>query len=357
LPPNHPPFLRGEAFAERAHSAAERLLKIRRSWSDEEARRDRGTWEETELVQASCLLSIYFALLRQPSLALFYLDISISILRPTSSATLAPPANHLGLSSTEYLTLMECRNRTFWLVVLHDLCAAANGRPRRLMDHEMYNIPLPGGESYWVRWGGAASGAREPARRDGLASGTGTWAGDEGAVGELGHVLRIVSDDSPLTAMLILTSPQLSIFSDIMAVANNGGAGSTETRQTPAHQHEHALKVSHSGGGPITPSHIPADASEQNWALNLPRHLRFDEINLSAAVAKLSSPLPDVALTGWMYAYMHAVAECGMFYLQAAIAQTPGAPFTAQRQSQAVDNIAVILDALGQRGREGPLCE
>jgi hypothetical protein len=205
LPPNHPPFLRGEAFAERAHSAAERLLKIRRSWSDEEARRDRGTWEETELVQASCLLSIYFALLRQPSLALFYLDISISILRPTSSATLAPPANHLGLSSTEYLTLMECRNRTFWLVVLHDLCAAANGRPRRLMDHEMYNIPLPGGESYWVRWGGAASGAREPARRDGLAPGTGTWAGDEGAVGELGHVLRIVSDYSELTAMLMLT--------------------------------------------------------------------------------------------------------------------------------------------------------
>jgi hypothetical protein len=95
----------------------------------------------------------------------------------------------------------------------------------------------------------------------------------------------------------------------------------------------------------------------QNWALNLPRHLRFDEVNLSAAMTKLASPLAEVALSGWMYAYMHAVAECGMFYLQAAIAQTPGATFTAQRQSQAVENIAVILDALGQRGREGPLRE
>jgi hypothetical protein len=52
---------------------------------------------------------------------------------------------------------------------------------------------------------------------------------------------------------------------------------------------------------------------------------------------------------------MHTVAECGMFYLQAAIAQQPGASWTAQRQSQAVDNIAVVLDAMGERGREGPL--
>jgi hypothetical protein len=52
---------------------------------------------------------------------------------------------------------------------------------------------------------------------------------------------------------------------------------------------------------------------------------------------------------------MHAVAECGMFYLQAAVAQQPGASWTAQRQSQAVDNIAVVLDAMGEKGREGPL--
>lgn len=54
---------------------------------------------------------------------------------------------------------------------------------------------------------------------------------------------------------------------------------------------------------------------------------------------------------------MHAIAECGMFYLQAAVAQQPGASWTAQRQGQAVDNIAVVLDAMGERGREGPLSE
>jgi hypothetical protein len=99
----------------------------------------------------------------------------------------------LGLSSIEYFTLTESRNRTFWLIVLHDLCAAANGRPRRLLDYEMYNIPLPGSETHWTRWGGVASGGREPGRRDSLAPGTGNWVGDEGNVGELGHVLRIVS--------------------------------------------------------------------------------------------------------------------------------------------------------------------
>lgn len=74
-------------------------------------------------------------------------------------------------------------------------------------------------------------------------------------------------------------------------------------------------------------------------------------------MAKLQSPLPFMAAEGWLYAYMHAVAECGMFYLQAAVALQPGSSWTAQRQSQAVENIAVILDALGERGRECPMSE
>ena len=78
------------------------------------------------------------------------------------------------------------------MLVLHDLCAAANGRPRRLMDHEVYNIPLPGDEGQWERWGGGGSLARDGARRDGLAVGTGNWGGSEGQIGELGHVLRVV---------------------------------------------------------------------------------------------------------------------------------------------------------------------
>jgi len=92
----------------------------------------------------------------------------------------------------------------------------------------------------------------------------------------------------------------------------------------------------------------------QSWALGLPRHLRFDEINLSLAMTKLSSPLPATSMSGWMYAYMHAIAESAMFYLQAGSTNS-GCGSTAQRQSQAVENIGVILEALGPRGRESPL--
>jgi hypothetical protein len=108
---------------------------------------------------------------------------------------------------------------------------------------EMEGIPLPGGEGWWVRFGGAGRDAKEGEwrQRDGLVPGSGNWAGEEGQVGELGHVLRIVSDRA---LRWLEADPQLSIFSDIMAVANGGGAGSKDVRLTPLHQHQEALKVS-----------------------------------------------------------------------------------------------------------------
>ena len=69
-------------------------------------------------------------------------------------------------------------------------------------------------------------------------------------------------------------------------------------------------------------------------------------------MSKVVSSLPARAINGWMYAYMHVIAECGMFYLQAAV---DSSGWTAQRQSQAVNNIAIILEALGERGRQSPL--
>lgn len=191
--PDTPAYGRGEAFADRAHRSARHFLDQRSKWADDEARCSRGTWEETELVQALYLLSVYFSL-RQPGTSAFYLDAAINILRPTSSATL-PLSPRLGLGTIEHLTLSEARSRTFWMLVLSDLCTAADGRPRRVQDHEMYNIPLPGGEAGWVRWGGAASGGREGGRREGMAVGTGTWAEEEGQVGEFGNVIRIVGRD------------------------------------------------------------------------------------------------------------------------------------------------------------------
>ncbi|WRT69303.1 uncharacterized protein IL334_006287 [Kwoniella shivajii] len=313
--PSQPPHLRGEAFVHRAHAAAQRMIDIRKTWTEEERRMDRGTWHETELAQATYLLSVYFSCLRQPKIGLFYLDAGLDILRPSVSPYIPPPATHLGLSSMDYNTLMETRTRSFWLLILHDFCAAANGRPRRFNESNLGNVPLPGPESLWTRWGGNAAGGREPGRRDGMIPGSGNWPGEEGQVGEMGHVLRIVS-----------------IFADIMCLATDTKADRSETKQNLASRYESALK---------------------SWAMALPRHLHFDEHNLAAAVSKISSPIVDNKTTGWMYAYMHAVAECGMFYLQAAVAQYTDGTYTAQRQSQAVDNLSVIMDTIGKPGREG----
>lgn len=188
--PDAPVWSRGEAFAERAQFAIEKRVEERRSWSEEDRRRDIGTWEETEFAQANCLLSFYHTCLRSPRLALTHMDIGIATLHPT--IRLSPPSQY-GLSPLEQHTLRETRSRTLWILFLHDCCAAANGRPRRLLDHEMRGIPLPGNEAAWTRWGGAGAGRTEPRRRDGLEYETGDWPGEDGEIGEIGHVLRIVS--------------------------------------------------------------------------------------------------------------------------------------------------------------------
>ncbi|KAK8844085.1 hypothetical protein IAR55_006879 [Kwoniella newhampshirensis] len=313
FPAGHPPHLRGELFARRAHSAAERCVELRKTWSEDELSGDRGTWQETELAQACYLLSVYFTCIKQPKIGLSYLDSGIEILRPRGDAYIPPPALHLGLGPVEYMTLLESRTRTFWLLVFHDLCAAANGRSRRLTEHDLGNIPLPGTEIHWARWGGNGIGGREPGRRDGITPLSGNWPGEEGRVGEFGHVIRI-----------------LSVFTDIMLLATDMKGGGSKS--TVAARLESALKT---------------------WAMGLPRHLHFDEHNLANAVGMVNSPVLAVKATGWMYAYMHAVAECGMFYLQAAVAQQSEAGHTAQRQSQAVENLTVIMDTIGKAGREG----
>ncbi|KAL7425105.1 hypothetical protein Q5752_000793 [Cryptotrichosporon argae] len=314
FPPSTPPYLRGEFFAERCRAAVDRIWDLRGRWSDEDRRLDAGSWEETEFVQACALLAVYYNCTRQALLGLYYNDIALHVLRPGAKGALAQAH---AASPIEYHTLTEIRLRTFWLLMLADMCSAANGRPRRLLDYEIAHIPLPGNEAHWARWGGAGLGGSEPGRRDTITPGTGNWHSEEGQIGELGHIIRI-----------------LSIFANIMSIANNGGAGSHEAKHMPAQHYEQALKA---------------------WALDLPRHFRFDEVNLNNAVAKLHSPVPETAFSGWAFAYMHAVAESGMFYLQAAASQAGGGHWTVGRQGQAVDNLAVILDSLGERGRQGPL--
>ncbi|ODN97268.1 hypothetical protein L198_03831 [Cryptococcus wingfieldii CBS 7118] len=313
LSPNHLPHHRGELFALRAHRNAESLIHQRKKFSEEARRADRGSWQETELAQTAYLLSVYFTCTRQAKLGLFYLEAGIDILRPSPVPYIQPPAAHPGSNPVEFTTHMETRNRTFWALVLHDLCASTNGRPRKLTEADLGTIPLPGSETQWARWGGSGPNGREPGRRDGLVPGTGSWSDEEGSVGEVGHVIRI-----------------LSILADIMALATDSSSG--ESKQVFALRLEGALK---------------------NWAMSLPRHMHFNESNLTHALGKLASQVPEAKTSGWMYAYMHAAAECGMFYLQAAVAPASDSVVTARRQSQAIENLIVIMDTIGLAGREG----
>jgi hypothetical protein len=194
MPASKPASLRGEAFAERANLAAKQYLHMRSAWSRAQRDFDKGTYEETEFVQALYLLSIHYSALDHPALADYFFDQAVGILHPSSSATVNPPHSRIPMSPSEYLTLTEVRHRTFWMVLLHDLTStAASNRPRRLQDHEIYNIPLPGDEAHWLRYGAESRTGEDRGRRDGIAVGTGNWEGEEGLVGEIGHVIRVVS--------------------------------------------------------------------------------------------------------------------------------------------------------------------
>ena len=63
---------------------------------------------------------------------------------------------------------------------------------------------------------------------------------------------------------------------------------------------------------------------------------------------------------------MHALAECSVFHLHGLQGEAKGIQGhkgsegdlrTSERQGQAVDDIVIVLDAVGPRGREGFLSE
>jgi energy-converting hydrogenase Eha subunit E len=96
--------------------------------------------------------------------------------------------------------------------------------------------------------------------------------------------------------------------------------------------------------------------SSQSWASSLPLNWHFNNENFVNNVNKLNSPIPAVSLSAFCFAFAHALAESSQFYLQsaAAVLGEVDAATTARRQSQAVDNLVVTLDAIGDIGRHSP---
>lgn len=191
FPSKAAPHSRALAFVERARSGLDRLLTAQRKFTPDEAARHAGTWEETETIQACVILSLYLSLAMQTTLGLFYADTARDMMTLTSNGLVPAPTAPMGLSKVEHLTLLECRNRTYWCMSWQQKCWIAVGRPKPVPDDG--HVPLPGGESWWARFGGSSVSEGSMRRRDGLTDRLGDWPGEEGAVGEMGYVMRIVS--------------------------------------------------------------------------------------------------------------------------------------------------------------------
>lgn len=194
-----------------------------------------------------------------------------------------------------------------------DVSASANGRPRRLRDSELVSTLLPGNEAAWHRSG--CFNSAKPRAPFGLQT---SLEGYD--VGEFGHVIRI-----------------LSVFSSIMELSNR------------------ATSVL----SPHAPSPATLETRLRAWAASLPHNLQFDEANFVASLNKLASPVSFLSASGFCFALSHSLAESSQFYLQsaAALSRDADATMTAIRQSQAVDNLAVILDTIGDIGRHSPQSE
>lgn len=93
--------------------------------------------------------------------------------------------------------------------------------------------------------------------------------------------------------------------------------------------------------------------------MNLPLNWHFNSDNFVKHVNQLTSPIPAVSLSAFCFTFAHALAESSQFYLQsaAALVGEVDAGTTARRQSQAVDNLIITLDAIGDIGRHSPQSE
>ncbi|ORX39367.1 hypothetical protein BD324DRAFT_649443 [Kockovaella imperatae] len=211
--------------------------------------------------------------------------------------------NLLRTLETRNNTLAECRARLSWMITMHGLSVGSI----KFSDAQKVNLSLPGGEALWQRYG-----ERSDMKRDGILPGAGNRQTVAGQVGEIGYAIRI-----------------LYIFNNILSVANST---SRDMRRDL----------------------LALEQELKNWAMSLPPSLRFQEYTLATASSQLASPLDFVSRCGWLFGLMHCIAESGMYRLQGALG-TLGEEWTAERQGQAADNIIVIMDAMGRKGRTVPL--
>ncbi|GHJ83832.1 hypothetical protein NliqN6_0234 [Naganishia liquefaciens] len=312
-----PLFLAGEVFVHEAKQAIDAWLKQksaamrRASWSANSI----PTWEDLEMAMAITLCGFYEKAMTKMADAAQYFDNAIDQLRQNLSISASQTINE---THPDVITLRRCTERTLWMLYLADVSSGIHIRPRQLLDYQMSNIALPTNEAEFS-WHG---GCRSPSETRELAFGVDAL-NLPGAVipnadiSEFGHLIR-----------------SASILYKIMALFGQASHDRVQTSKRAA-----AL-----------------EAELRSWASCLPENLQFNDRNFVLNVKKLGSTIPSIATCGFCFALMHSIAESSQFYLQsiAAIAGDIDHSITATRQSQAVDNMTVVIDTIGDVGRQSP---
>ncbi|KAJ9103827.1 hypothetical protein QFC21_002289 [Naganishia friedmannii] len=312
-----PLFLAGEVFFEEARKATDVWLKQKRatmrraSWSTTNLQ----TWEDLEMLMAITLCGFYEKAMRRMQDAAQDFDSAIDLLRQNLSISSSRNVNE---SHPDAITLRQCTERTLWMLYLADVSVGIHVRPRQLLDYQMSNIPLPTNEAEFS-WRGGSRTAGDPRE---LAFGVEALnlpgsAIANADISEFGHLIR-----------------SASILFKIMALFGQASHDRTETSKRA----------------------VVLEAELRAWASCLPEHLQFNDRNFVLNVKKLGSAIPTTASCGFCFALMHSIAESSQFYLQsiAAIAGDISHSITATRQSQAVDNMTVVIDTIGDIGRQSP---
>ncbi|KAJ9120112.1 hypothetical protein QFC22_003010 [Naganishia vaughanmartiniae] len=333
-----PLFLAGEVFFEEARKATDIWLKQKRammrraSWSTTSLQ----TWEDLEMLMAITLCGFYEKAMRRMQDAAKDFDSVIDLLRQNLSISSSRNVNE---THPDAITLRQCTERTLWMLYLADVSVGIQVRPRQLLDYHMSNIPLPTNEAEFSWHGGSrtATDSRELAFGVDALNLPGSAIATAN-ISEFGHLIRAAS-----------------ILFKIMALFGQASRDRVETSKR-AVVLEAELRVSTPLHSPLSDSVIKCRRISQAWASCLPEHLQFNDRNFVLNVKKLGSAIPTTASCGFCFALMHSIAESSQFYLQsiAAIAGDISHSITATRQSQAVDNMTVVIDTIGDVGRQSP---
>ena len=182
FPSSTPPHVRSIPFCSVAENLAGRVISSSNSTLDD----GRLTWDDVESIQALHLLAVIVEITRSADDAKSLHETALrNIEGMLPIASSSHPAN---FAWSEWETLLECRNRIFWFIVINSACTTA-GQGLRLDDSLLRNVAAPRSEIIWQR-NGASDGAHQMSER--RLQEEATPRHQHAGASELGYLARIV---------------------------------------------------------------------------------------------------------------------------------------------------------------------